>query len=79
MGGYMFTTGLLTIYVALSSFRARTRGAFGVIAIAGLTSIGWMTVVNFILDSDFKWLLLAIAVLWLGALILYGLERRIDP
>ncbi len=75
MGGYMLTTGLLTVYLALTSFRARTHGAFGVIAIAGLTSIGWMSIVNFTLNSDFKWLLLAFAVPWLCALILYGLER----
>lgn len=76
MGGYMFTTGLLTVYVALTSFRARTHGAFGVIAIAGLTSIGWMSVVNFIINSDFKWLLLAFAILWLFGLMGYELERK---
>ena len=27
MGGYMFASGLLTIYVALTSFRDRVRGA----------------------------------------------------
>ena len=26
MGGYMFSTGLLTCYVAVTSFRARVRG-----------------------------------------------------
>ncbi len=54
MGGYIFTNGLLTIYIAFSSFRARAQGAFSVIAFAGLSSIGWMTVVNFIIGSDFK-------------------------
>ena len=75
MGGYIFTAGLLTIYIAFSSFRARTRGAFSVIAFAGLSSIGWMTVVNFMIVSDFKWLLLVFALVWAVALILYRTEK----
>ena len=74
MGGYIFTVGLLTIYIAFSSFQTRTRVAFPIIAIAGLSSIGWMTVVNFIINSDFKWLLLMSALVWAAALILYKLE-----
>ena len=74
MGGYIFTVGLLTMYVAFSSFQTRTRGAFPVIALAGLSSIGWMTSVNFIINSDFKWLLLVSALPWAAALILYKIE-----
>ena len=74
MGGYIFTVGLLTIYIAFSSFQERTRVAFPIIAIAGLSSIGWMTIVNFIINSDFKWLLLMSALVWAAALILYKLE-----
>ena len=74
MGGYIFSVGLLTMYVALSSFQTRTRGAFPVIAFAGLSSIGWMTGVNFIINSDFKWLLLVSALPWAAALILYKIE-----
>ena len=59
MGGYIFTTGLLTMYVAQTSFRTRTPGAFTMVFIAGTTSIGSMTIVNFILQSDFKFVLLA--------------------
>ena len=77
MGGYIFTVGLLTIYIAFSSFQARTRVAFPIIAIAGLSSIGWMTSVNFIINSDFKWLLLMPALVWAAALILYRIEKRI--
>ncbi len=42
MGGYMFATGLLTLFVAMTSFRARVPGVVGVVVLAGLTSIGWM-------------------------------------
>ena len=71
MGGYMFTTGLLTVYVALTVFRARERGVVLVVALAGLTSIGWMAAVNFLIDSDFKWVILGFALLWPLALALY--------
>jgi len=74
MGGYIFTAGLLTMYVAFSSFQMRTRGALPVVAFAGLSSIGWMTGVNFIINSDFKWLLLLSALPWAAALILYKIE-----
>ncbi len=74
MGGYIFTTGLLTLYIAFSSFRARAQGAFPVIAFAGLSSIGLMTVVNFIIGSYFKWILLLFALVRAAALILYQIE-----
>lgn len=74
MGGYILTTGLLTLYVAVTSFRARARGVSAVMAVTGLTSIGWMAIVNFIIDSDFKWLLLSFAVLWGIAIALFWVE-----
>ena len=73
--GFMFTTGLLTFYVALTSFRARVRGVAGVMALAGLASIGLMAVVNFMIASDFKWLILSFVLPWALALGLYWKER----
>ncbi len=75
MGAYMFTSGLLTLYTAATSFRKRARGVTSVMALAGLSSIGWMTIVNFMLGSDFKWLLLAFALLWGLALVLFWLGK----
>lgn len=46
--------------------------------LAGITSIGWMTMVNFFINSNFKWVLLVLALLWGSALALFGLERRIS-
>ena len=76
MGGYMFAAGLLTFHVAVTSFRARARGVAVVVALAGSTSIGSMAVVNFVIASDFKWLILSFALPWALALGLYGFERR---
>ena len=76
MGGYIFTTGLLTLYVAITAFRMRTVGAVWIVAAAGLTSIGWMVVINFIIGSDFRWLLFGFAMLWIIALLFFGIEER---
>lgn len=76
MGGYMFATGLLTVYVALTAFRRRTRGVTGIVILAGVTSIGWMAVVNFLLISDFRWLILVFFLLWPLAVGLYCVEGR---
>jgi hypothetical protein len=59
MGGFMFATGVLITYIAVTTFQQLAPGARSVVALASLTSIGWMTTVNFIINSDFKWLLLA--------------------
>ena len=75
MGGYIFTTGLLTVYLALTAFRSRARGAASVVAVSGLASIGLMVVVNFVIASDFRWLILSFALPWAVALALYWIER----
>ena len=62
MGGYIFTTGLLTIFIALTSFRKRS-GVLSIVVIAGISSIGLMTIVNFMIGSDFKWILLMFTLL----------------
>ena len=75
MGGYIFTTGLLIIFISFTSFRKRMPGVLSIVALAGISSIGSMTVVNFIIGSDFRWLLLTFTLLWTIALILYRLHK----
>lgn len=72
----MFAAGVLTIYIAVTAFQQRARGAHSVVALAGLTSIGWMAAVNFMINSDFKWLLLAFNLPWIAALVLSWGENR---
>jgi len=76
MGGFIFTTGLLTVYIAVTALQQLARGARFVVAMAGLSSIGWMAVVNFMIDSDFKWLLLAFNLPWIVALVVSWRESR---
>lgn len=76
MGAFMLTTGLLVVYIARTSFRVKAKGVGAIVAVTGLTSIGWMVIVNFLINSDFKWLLFSIAMLWSIALLLYYFENR---
>lgn len=54
MGGYVLATGLLTVTLAATAFRAHQKGAALGTLIGGTVSIGWMAAVNFMIDSDFK-------------------------
>ncbi len=75
MGGYVLATGVLTVTLAATSFRAHQPGAAIGALIGGAASIGWMAVVNFMIDSDFKWVLLGMALLWAISLALFSLEK----
>lgn len=75
LGGYIFTTGLLVIFISQTSFKNRVSGSFLIVTIAGISSIGLMTGVNFLIDSDFKWMLFAFIMPWVIALTLYRLHK----
>ena len=75
MGGYIFTTELLIFYVARTGFTQNNKGAFLLALISGITSLGLMVIVNFIINSDFKWVLFAFILVWLIALGFYLLKK----
>lgn len=76
MGGYIAATGVLAIALATTSFREhRPIAAIGAL-LGGASSIGWMAVVNFMIRSDFRWQLLAVALVWACSLGLFGWEWR---
>ena len=77
MGGYILATGVLAVTLAATSFRAHQKGAAIGALIGGAASIGWMAVVNFLIDSDFKWVLLGMALLWACSLLLFWFELRV--
>ena len=79
LGGYMFATGLLTVYVAATGFRTGGLGVIAVVSVTGLTSIGWMAITNFVINSDFKWLLLTFTLPWAVALVLSRFGGRKTP
>lgn len=69
MGGFMSGTGVLTILTALNASAAQKRGTRIALALAGLFTVGTMSLTNFQLDSDFKWLLLIPSLLWVIAMV----------
>lgn len=70
LGGYIIATGMLTVYIASTSFRRRSKGAIISIVLAGITSIGLMATINILIKSDFKWPLVSLAALWALAVVL---------
>src|SRR5581483_1676680 len=58
MGGYVLATGVLTVTLAATAFRAHYRAAVIGARIGGAASIGLMAGVNFAIGSDFRWMLL---------------------
>jgi len=68
MGGYVLATGVLAVALAVTAFRAHQKGAAIGVLIGGAASI------NFIIDSDFKWVLLGMALIWACSLVLFWLE-----
>jgi hypothetical protein len=77
MGGYITATGVLVITLAITSFRERRPIAALGAMLGGAASIGWMAVVNFMINSDFKWVLLGMALVWACGLLLFIRERAL--
>lgn len=75
LGGYVISAGLFTVYIGGTLLRSERRGALPLLALTGLSSIGWMTGVNWLIDSDFKWPLLGVVLLWGAGLALRGAGR----
>ena len=75
MGGYIAATGVLVVYVADTGVRSGDAGALVVLAVAGVTSLGWMTAVNFMIRSAFRWVLLGLDGIWALGLLM-GLMAR---
>jgi len=70
LGGYIATTGLLVAYLANTGLRSGSAGALAVLTVSWLTSLGWMSVVNFLIRSDFRWALLSLDLVWALGLML---------
>lgn len=77
LGGQMVASGLLLVPF-VRNLRSRTgSGALDLACFvgAGLMSVGVMSVVNFMLRSDFRWVLLASALAWGVAALLIRASR----
>lgn len=77
MGGFMAGAGVLTVFVASVAMPSRLKGTSWAIALAGALTVALMSAVNFVLDSDFRWLLLVPALIWLAGVTLHLTRRRV--
>ena len=71
MGGFMASTGVLTVFVATMAMRPRLTGASWTIALSGVLTVVLMSATNFALHSDFRWLLLVPALVWFAGLVFH--------
>ncbi len=78
MGGFMVGAGVLTLFVAQVAMPLRLRGTSWVVALSGAFTVALMSATNFALHSDFRWLLLVPALVWLAGLVFHIATRR-DP
>lgn len=74
MGGYIAATGVLAVSLAATSFRGHHPVAAAGAMVGGAASIGSMAAVNFMIDSDFKWVLLGVALVWAASLVTFVWE-----
>jgi hypothetical protein len=72
MGGFMVGAGVLTVFLARTVVPARLKGTGWALALAGLPTVVLMSVMNFVLHSDFRWVLLMPALVWVAAIALYA-------
>lgn len=79
LGGYIASCGILTIALANTSYREHRTAAAVAAALAGAASIGLMTAANFSINSDFRWVLSGIALLWAASIISYSIEALRFP
>lgn len=78
MGGFMMGAGVLTILAVINASAVRKKWTWIVLALAGLFTVGTMSLTNFQLNSDFKWLLLIPSLLWIIGLVFPTVIRRSD-
>ena len=76
MGGFMAGAGALTAYLGWAVMPLRLRGTMTVLVSAGALTLGLMSAVNFVLHSDFRWLLVLPPIGWAAAVLLYLAKDR---
>jgi hypothetical protein len=76
MGGFIAGTGVLIVFLAWVAMPIGLKGTSSVIALTGALTVALMSVTNFALNSDFRWLLLVPVLVWLAGLVVHVARRR---
>lgn len=71
MGGYMVGTGVLTLFLACVAMPRRLAGTAWALGLAGLLTVILMSAMNFALHSDFRWVLVLPAAMWIVGVATY--------
>ncbi len=71
MGGYMVGCGVLVLFLARVALPPRLPGTAWALGLAGLSTVGLMSAMNFVLHSDFRWVLVVPAVIWTAGILAY--------
>ena len=74
MGGFIAACGVLTAFLAVTAVAERRARTNVVLCLVGLATVATMSWTNFVIESDFKWLLLVPAALWAAGLAAYAFE-----
>lgn len=74
MGGFIMGAGTLVIALMIKDSKRRRMLTLAALALTGISTVGTMGATNFLLSSDFKWVLLVPFLLWLVGLVLYARE-----
>ncbi|MGQ3052956.1 MAG: hypothetical protein ACT6S0_14335 [Roseateles sp.] len=75
MGGFMAGAGVLVVFIARTLLPVRARGTATTLAVAGFFTVALMSASNFVLHSDFRWLLPIPALVWLASVVSYLAKR----
>ena len=75
MGGFMIATGVMTTLAACRLPAKRDLTTFVAWVVTGAASVGLMSVTNFLLNSNFRWLLMLPVLLWIAGLLCFWRER----
>ncbi len=78
MGGFMVAAGTMTTLLARQFLARRASGTLLALAVTGASGVALMSATNFLLHSDFRWLLLVPVLLWLAGLTCYLREGAAD-
>ena len=71
LGGFVIATGILTVHVAMTTFRRRERGSTPSLVAAGVSSFGTLAIVNVLLRSDFRKQLVGLSCVWAVGVLLH--------
>ena len=71
MGGYMVGTGVLTLGLVRIAMPRQLPGTAWALGLAGLSTVVLMCAMNFVLHSDFRWVLALPAALWIVGVAAY--------